>query len=92
MLSRIKHLFRPKWPILTFPQSGPPMPTPAVEETLPDYLSTRYHPTVIGQVFNNRYQVVGKLGFGGASIIWLARDLEFVSLPSLISVHSLTTK
>ncbi|KAJ8129413.1 hypothetical protein O1611_g4217 [Lasiodiplodia mahajangana] len=45
------------------------------EETLPDYLPARYYPVRIGQVFVDRYQVVGKLGFGASSTVWLARDL-----------------
>ena len=30
----------------------------------------------LGEVFNSRYQVVAKLGFGTSSTIWLCRDLE----------------
>lgn len=45
------------------------------EETTPDYVASRYYPTRIGQVLQNRYQVVGKLGFGVTSTVWLARDL-----------------
>jgi len=46
------------------------------EETIPGYFATRYYPVRIGQVFRNRYQVVGKLGFGITSTVWLARDLK----------------
>jgi serine/threonine-protein kinase SRPK3 len=46
------------------------------EETLPGYVATRYYPVRIGQIFQDRYQVVGKLGFGTTSTVWLARDLE----------------
>lgn len=46
------------------------------EETIPGYVATRYYPVRIGQVFRNRYQVVGKLGFGITSTVWLARDLK----------------
>ncbi|KAI1424333.1 kinase domain protein [Xylaria sp. FL1777] len=46
------------------------------EETLPDYLPARYYPVRIGEVFVNRYQVVGKLGFGASSTVWLAHDLS----------------
>ncbi|KAJ2913832.1 hypothetical protein MD484_g6588, partial [Candolleomyces efflorescens] len=45
------------------------------EETLPDYLAARYYPVQIGQLLDSRYQVVGKLGFGTTSTVWLARDL-----------------
>ncbi|KAH7014369.1 kinase domain protein [Microdochium trichocladiopsis] len=46
------------------------------EETLPDYLPQRYYPVRIGEVFADRYQVVGKLGYGATSTVWLARDLS----------------
>ncbi|KXJ88091.1 kinase-like domain-containing protein [Microdochium bolleyi] len=46
------------------------------EETLPQYLAQRYYPVRIGEVFVNRYQVVGKLGYGITSTAWLARDLS----------------
>ncbi|KAI0117968.1 serine threonine protein kinase, CMGC group [Nemania sp. FL0031] len=46
------------------------------EETLPDYHPSRYYPTHIGEVLRGRYQVVGKLGFGTSSTVWLARDLS----------------
>lgn len=47
------------------------------EETLPDYLPARYYPVRIGEVFAGRYQVVGKLGFGATSTVWLAHDLRY---------------
>lgn len=40
----------------------------------------RYYPTRIGDVFSARYQVVGKLGFGNSSTVWLARDLQSAML------------
>ena len=46
------------------------------EETLPDYLAARYYPIRIGEVLASRYQVVGKLGYGATSTVWLARDLK----------------
>ncbi|KAJ7735712.1 kinase-like domain-containing protein [Mycena metata] len=45
------------------------------EERLPQYLATRCYPVRIGELFASRYQVVGKLGFGATSTVWLARDL-----------------
>lgn len=46
------------------------------EETLPDYIASRYYPTRIGEVIKDRYQVIGKLGYGATSTIWLARDMK----------------
>ncbi|KAJ5093887.1 kinase-like protein [Penicillium angulare] len=46
------------------------------EETLPHYVASEYYPTRIGEVINQRYQVIGKLGFGSTSTVWLARDMD----------------
>ncbi|KAI1999914.1 hypothetical protein LOZ67_003319 [Ophidiomyces ophidiicola] len=46
------------------------------EETIPGYVAARYYPVRIGEVFNERYQVVGKLGYGATSTVWLARDMK----------------
>jgi serine/threonine-protein kinase SRPK3 len=46
------------------------------EETIPDYVASRYYPVRIGEVLKERYQVVGKLGFGASSTAWLARDMR----------------
>ncbi|KKZ63881.1 hypothetical protein EMCG_01834 [[Emmonsia] crescens] len=53
------------------------------EETLPDYHPADYYPAQIGQVLADRYQIVGKLGYGVASTVWLGRDIQgsrYVSL------------
>ncbi|KAJ6189341.1 hypothetical protein N7519_004249 [Penicillium mononematosum] len=46
------------------------------EETLPYYTASQYYPTRIGEVIKERYQVIGKLGFGSTSTAWLARDMN----------------
>lgn len=33
-----------------------------------------YHPIMIGDIFHHRYRIADKLGFGGYSTVWLARD------------------
>lgn len=45
------------------------------EECLPDYLASRYYPVRLGEIIRDQYQVVGKLGYGASSTVWLARDL-----------------
>lgn len=45
-------------------------------EALEGYQPGGYHPITIGNILHNRYQVVDKLGFGGYSTIWLARDIR----------------
>ena len=43
-------------------------------ETLEEYRPGGYHPVMIGDVLRDRYQIADKLGFGGYSTVWLARD------------------
>lgn len=43
-------------------------------ERLELYEPGGYHPVVINDLLHNRYRIVDKLGFGGCSTIWLARD------------------
>lgn len=46
-------------------------------ENLENYRPTGFHPTSIGAILKDgRYKLVHKLGFGGYSTIWLARDLH----------------
>ncbi|KAI9678157.1 MAG: hypothetical protein M1817_006102 [Caeruleum heppii] len=45
------------------------------EERFAWYKPTQFYPVRIGEVFNSRYQVVGKLGYGACSTVWLCRDL-----------------
>ncbi|KZF25505.1 kinase-like protein [Xylona heveae TC161] len=62
------------------------------EETIPGYSAFRYYPTRIGEVFKERYQVVGKLGFGASSTVWLARDMNccrYVTLKIYINSASM---
>ncbi|CAJ2509537.1 Uu.00g145630.m01.CDS01 [Anthostomella pinea] len=80
-----------------------PSPSPAREiyhpeadvEDLEDYVPGGYHPTTIGDTFRDgQYTIVHKLGFGGYSTVWLARDqrLErYVSLKILAASASTTS-
>jgi serine/threonine-protein kinase SRPK3 len=47
------------------------------EESIPNYKAQRYYPVRIGEVFDERYQVIGKLGYGSSSTVWLCRDLKY---------------
>ena len=40
-----------------------------------------FYPVRIGEVFQSRYQVLGKLGYGSRSTAWLCRDLRWVQQP-----------
>lgn len=43
-------------------------------ETLSSYRPGGYHPVMIGDTLHDRYIIADKLGFGGYSTVWLARD------------------
>lgn len=44
-------------------------------ENLDDYRPGGYHPVLLGDSFKNgRYVILNKLGYGGASTVWLAHD------------------
>lgn len=93
----IKSLFRNlpalgrKWQPLVFSNTNfPRIPLDHLieEETLPDYVASRYYPTRIGELIKERYQVVGKLGFGASSTVWLARDLRYEPLKMYVKTRS----
>lgn len=41
-----------------------------------DYCKGGYHPVKIGDLLNNRYHIVRKLGWGHFSTVWLSWDLQ----------------
>ncbi|PIL26709.1 hypothetical protein GSI_11188 [Ganoderma sinense ZZ0214-1] len=45
------------------------------EEALSWYNPQAFYPVRIGEVLQSRYQVIGKLGYGAYSTVWLCRDL-----------------
>lgn len=66
---------------LTFPDSGFELVDSSEkieEETLPTYNPEKFYPVRLGQIFEDRYQIVGKVGYGVFSTVWLARDFKYV--------------
>ncbi|KAK2744662.1 hypothetical protein FQN55_006580 [Onygenales sp. PD_40] len=65
-------------PPLRFPASGfETVAEPKFEEErFEKFKDGQYYPVNIGDVFDSKYQIIGKLGFGVSSTVWLARDLE----------------
>lgn len=61
------------------------------EEQFEWYTPTQFYSVRIEEVFNDRYQVIGKLGYGAYSTVWLCRDLKYKSLHCAIE-HLLTAK
>lgn len=55
--------------------SSLPSDTPVEEETLPEYNFEHFFPVNPGDLLHNRYEVLTKLGWGGFSTVWLARDM-----------------
>jgi serine/threonine-protein kinase SRPK3 len=49
---------------------------PIEEENLPYYNAKEFNPVQHGEIYNKRYQTIAKLGFGGSSTVWLAKDLN----------------
>lgn len=45
-----------------------------VVESIEDYRPGGYHPVHLHDLFNWRYEVIGKLAFGQTSTVWLAWD------------------
>lgn len=46
------------------------------EEQLDEFAAGLYYPVNIGDVYTSKYQVLGKLGFGTTSTVWLAHNLQ----------------
>ncbi|KAL9902655.1 serine-arginine protein kinase at 79D isoform 1-T1 [Glossina fuscipes fuscipes] len=46
------------------------------QEDAAQYCRGGYHPVVIGDIFDSRFRVVRKLGWGHFSTVWLCRDLK----------------
>jgi serine/threonine-protein kinase SRPK3 len=64
---------------MCFPTSGFDTVRPSEvldEERFKKFKQGQYYPANIGDVLVSKYQIVGKLGFGTTSTVWLARDLE----------------
>lgn len=48
------------------------------QENPSDYCVGGYHPVQIGDVFNNHYYVIRKLGWGYFSTVWLCWNTRYV--------------
>lgn len=64
---------------VNFPSSGYkliPESQLVEEEHFDTFGAGRFYPVRIGDVYHAKYQVLGKLGFGTTSTVWLARNLQ----------------
>jgi len=62
------------------------------EEHLRHYKLSRFYPVYLGDIFESRYQVLSKLGYGSCSTVWLSRDIMFVNFFSVPSISELNKK
>jgi serine/threonine-protein kinase SRPK3 len=46
------------------------------EETQPKYDANKFYPAKLGEILNDRYKIVAKLGYGMTATVWLAKDLH----------------
>ncbi|OCL03204.1 CMGC protein kinase [Glonium stellatum] len=46
------------------------------EERIPGYNPKNFYPVNPGDILNNRYRIVAKLGWGTTSTVWLAQDTQ----------------
>lgn len=64
-----------------------PLPTPPLgsllpkdaevdEEIIPGYESKRFYPAKPGEILDDRYQILVKVGWGTSSTVWFARDMR----------------
>ncbi|KAF1979466.1 non-specific serine/threonine protein kinase [Bimuria novae-zelandiae CBS 107.79] len=49
---------------------------PFEEENLPWYSPDQFYPVTIGEVLDSSYRVLGKLGYGAHSTVWLCRHIR----------------
>ena len=49
---------------------------PIEEERKATYNAQHFYPVKLGQIFDDAYQVIAKLGYGGSSTVWLAKDVH----------------
>lgn len=58
------------------------------QEDINDYCKGGYHPVKIGDLYNTRYHVLRKLGWGHFSTVWLCWDFKAVRFVALKIVKS----
>lgn len=51
---------------------------PLEEQTLPFFHRKHYYPVRVGEILNDKYRIISKLGYGAYSTVWLAKNQEYV--------------
>jgi serine/threonine-protein kinase SRPK3 len=65
------------------------------DEGTEDYVKGGYHPVQVGELYNRRYRIVRKLGWGHFSTVWLVHDTTYAhrlshTLSSAANAHART--
>jgi len=58
-----------------------------MEEGMEKYRTGRFHPVRVGELYDSKYKVLRKLGYGQYSTVWLVRNEQYVTL--INNVHSI---
>ncbi|KAJ1307072.1 hypothetical protein OPQ81_008051 [Rhizoctonia solani] len=73
---RAQFIVKKLFPILIKPPTRIPLRLFGThEELLHKFDPAYWYPVTVGQVLNDTYKLVAKLGFGNSSTVWLARDI-----------------
>ena len=56
-------------------------------EPLSQYKLGGYYPVSIGELFNNRYRIIKKLGWGVFSTVWLVYDYQEVEVFKVLKIQ-----
>ncbi|KAE9364021.1 kinase-like protein [Stipitochalara longipes BDJ] len=77
-------------PVSVFPGQYIPFKLDDVED-IELYAPGGFHPVHMGEIYHNRYKILHKLGCGGFSTVWLARDVllsRYVALKIILADES----
>lgn len=58
------------------PANQPDRVSEDIEEGKSAYQSGGFHPVYIGDIFDERFKVLNKIGYGRYSTVWLVKDLQ----------------
>lgn len=64
-------------------ESQPSLFSDSDDEGADGYRKGGYHMVHIGEVYDNRYKVLSKLGWGHFSTVWLCQDMEYNTLVAM---------
>ena len=76
---RVLPFKRSQVPIMSLASKQPellPLDILIEEECKDAYDPRHFFPVQLGQVFHDTYHVVTKVGYGGSSTVWLAKDIQ----------------